>query len=46
MKLRISYRLKTWDCRASDWLRTRIIGYGYSPAEAFEEWRVQVEAMR
>lgn len=39
MKPRISYWRKTWGCRAPDFLRTGIIGVGYSPIEAFEEWR-------
>jgi hypothetical protein len=38
MKPRIKYQHKVWCCKAADWRVTRIVGYGYTPGEAYREW--------
>lgn len=39
MKPRIRFRQNVWDCRLPDFLTTRVIGYGFNPTEAFENWK-------
>lgn len=41
MKPRIVLSQKVWMCFLPDFRATRRVGFGYSPAEAFEDWRAQ-----
>lgn len=29
---------QVWVCTAANWMRTGIIGHGYTPARAYAEW--------
>lgn len=39
MKPRIRLMQRVWCCCLPDWQRTRIVGMGYTPAEAYEDWK-------
>lgn len=39
MKPRIRLDHGVWCCYLPDWPRTRRVGMGFSPADAFEDWR-------
>lgn len=39
MKPRLRYSGNVWDCRLPDYKETRVIGFGYTPREAFENWK-------
>jgi hypothetical protein len=41
MKPRIRLYRMVWDCRLPDWLATGVIGFGYGPKEAYDDWRRQ-----
>lgn len=38
LKPRLALYLHIWECRLPDWRYTKIIGYGYTPKEAYTEW--------
>lgn len=38
MKPRITLRRTVWSCCLPDWARTRIVGMGYTPKEAYDDW--------
>lgn len=45
MKPRIRYSRHVWSCacRLVDWWKQYpVIGYGYTPKEAYEDWRAQL----
>lgn len=38
MKPRIALVQKVWECRLPDWKKTRVIGFGFNPRQAYAEW--------
>jgi hypothetical protein len=41
MKPRIRLFRKVWDCRLPNWLETGVIGFGFTPEEAYAAWQQQ-----
>jgi hypothetical protein len=38
VKPRIALVHRIWECRLPDWKATRVIGFGFNPAQAYQEW--------
>ena len=38
MKPRLRYSRNVWSCRMDNFLLTGVIGYGYSPSDAYSNW--------
>jgi hypothetical protein len=39
MKPRLTYRRSVWSCCRPDFMKTHVIGFGYTPAEAYDDWK-------
>jgi len=39
MKPRLKFRFNVWSCRLPDFLKTGVIGHGYTPKEAYSDWQ-------